>query len=53
MNLTPFVETLRHELAVAAEAGGDEARALADRLTSPLDSAARLVRRQAPTAAAD
>jgi hypothetical protein len=41
MNLTPFVETLRHELAVAAEAGGDEARALADRLTSPLDSAAR------------
>lgn len=42
MDLTPYVENLRNELAVAAAAGGDEARALADRLTLPLESAARL-----------
>ncbi|MEU0084495.1 toxin-antitoxin system HicB family antitoxin [Streptomyces sp. NPDC006274] len=42
MDLTPYVETLRRELAVAAEAGGDEARELADRLTAPLESATRL-----------
>jgi len=42
MDLTPYVDNLRHELAVAAEAGGDEARALAERLTAPLESAARL-----------
>ncbi|MFE6281048.1 toxin-antitoxin system HicB family antitoxin [Streptomyces sp. NPDC057877] len=42
MDLTPYVDTLRRELAVAAEAGGDEARALAERLTAPLESAARL-----------
>ncbi|MDV9188862.1 hypothetical protein R6L23_11660 [Streptomyces sp. SR27] len=42
MDLTPYVDRLRHELGVAAEAGGDEARALADRLTGPLESAARL-----------
>lgn len=43
MNISQYVENLRHELLVAAEAGGDEARALAERLTAPLDSAARLV----------
>ena len=43
MDLTPFVDQLRHELAVAADAGADEARALAERLTAPLDSAGRLV----------
>ncbi|MFE3074149.1 hypothetical protein [Streptomyces sp. NPDC059247] len=42
MDLTPYVESLRHELGVAAEAGGREARALAERLTGPLESAARL-----------
>lgn len=42
MDLTPYVDTLRRELAVAAEAGGDDARALAERLTAPLESAARL-----------
>lgn len=35
MDLTPYVDNLRHELAVAAETGGDEARALAERLTAP------------------
>jgi hypothetical protein len=43
MNLLPHVETLRRELLVAAEAGGDEARSLAERLITPLDSATRLV----------
>ncbi|WP_448320006.1 toxin-antitoxin system HicB family antitoxin [Streptomyces sp. CO7] len=43
MDLTPYVDTLRRELAVAAEAGGEEARELADRLTAPLESATRLV----------
>ncbi len=43
MNLSPHVETLRRELLVAAEAGGDEARSLAERLITPLDSATRLV----------
>ena len=42
MDLTPYVDKLREELAVAAEAGGEEARALAERLTAPLDSAVRL-----------
>ncbi|NUT93576.1 MAG: toxin-antitoxin system HicB family antitoxin [Saccharothrix sp.] len=42
MDLTPYVDNLRRELAVAAEAVGDEARALADRLTSQIDPATRL-----------
>lgn len=42
MDLTPYVDNLRHELAAAADAGGDEARALAERLTTPLESAVRL-----------
>ncbi|MFD6940545.1 hypothetical protein ACFWAP_30870 [Streptomyces goshikiensis] len=42
MDLTPYVDTLRRELAVAAEAGGEDARKLADRLTAPLESATRL-----------
>lgn len=53
MNLTTYVETLRQELAVAADAGSDEARALAERLTAPLESAARLVLLEALSAAAD
>jgi hypothetical protein len=42
MDLTPYVDSLRRDLAVAAEAGGEDARALAERLTAPLDSAIRL-----------
>ncbi|OEJ28619.1 histidine kinase [Streptomyces agglomeratus] len=52
MDLTPYVETLRRELAVAAEAGGDEARALAERLTAPLESATRLTMLNVLSAAA-
>ena len=53
MDITPYVDTLRHELAVAAEAGGDDARALAERLTAPLESAMRLALLDALSAAAD
>ncbi|WP_327713897.1 hypothetical protein OG912_39820 (plasmid) [Streptomyces sp. NBC_00464] len=42
MDLTPYVDSLRRELAVAAEAGGQDARELAERLTAPLESATRL-----------
>lgn len=42
MDLTPYVDNLRHELAAAAATGGEEARELAERLTAPLESAARL-----------
>ena len=53
MDLTPFVEQLRRELAVAADAGGEDARALAERLTAPLESAVRLILLEALSAAAD
>lgn len=53
MDLTPYVDTLRRELATAAEAGGEDARALADRLTAALDPAVRLTLLDALSAAAD
>jgi hypothetical protein len=53
MDLTPYVENLRRELQVAADAGGDEARALAERLTAPLESGVRLTLLDALSAAAD
>ncbi|MFH0175308.1 toxin-antitoxin system HicB family antitoxin [Streptomyces cacaoi] len=53
MDLTPYVDTLRRELAVAAEAGGDEARELAERLTAPLESATRLTMLHVLSAATD
>lgn len=52
MDLTRYVDELRRQLAIAAAAGGDEARELADRLTAPLDSAARLVLLEALSTAA-
>ncbi|WP_030723156.1 toxin-antitoxin system HicB family antitoxin [Streptomyces griseus] len=53
MDLTPFVDTLRRELAVAAEAGGKDARELAERLTAPLESATRLTMLNVLSAAMD
>ncbi len=53
MDLSLYTDILRDELAVAAEAGGDEARALAERLTGPLESATRLVLLEVLSAAAD
>ena len=53
MDLTPYVDTIRRELAVAALTGGEEARELAERLTAPLESAIRLTLLDALSAAAD
>jgi hypothetical protein len=53
MDLTQYVENLRRELIVAADAGGEESRALAERLAAPLESAVRLMLLDALSAAAD
>src|ERR1700754_1930516 len=53
MDLQPYVESIHRQLEVAAEAGGDEARALAERLAAPLDSAIRLALQDALAAAAE
>jgi hypothetical protein len=42
MELEPYVESIQRQLMAAAEAGGDEAGVLAERLLPPLDSALRL-----------
>jgi len=42
MDITPYVESLRQDLAAAAEAGGPEAKAAAERLALALDPAVRL-----------
>lgn len=52
MDLTQHVEALRHQLELAAAAGGEDARAVADRLIGALDSATRLVLLDALAAAA-
>ncbi|HEX9337005.1 MAG TPA: hypothetical protein VF892_14015 [Pseudonocardiaceae bacterium] len=53
MDLTSYVDSLREGLAVAAEAGGEDARALAERLVAPLESAVRLALLDALSAAAE
>lgn len=53
MDLTPYVDNVRRELAVAAETGGEDARALAERLTAPLAAAIRLTLLDTLSAAAD
>lgn len=52
MDLTRYVDDLQHRLATAADAAGEDARALAERLTAPLDAAVRLVLLDALSAAA-
>jgi len=42
VQLERYVNGLREQLEVASAAGGEEARALAERLTAPLDAAVRL-----------
>ncbi len=42
MDITPYVDSLRHDLIAAAEAGGPQAREWAERLTLALDPAVRL-----------
>src|SRR3954451_17375512 len=53
MDLTPHVEQIRGQLAVAAEAAGEAARPLAERLPAPLESAIQLTLLDALSAAAD
>lgn len=53
MELTQYVQNLRRELRTAAEVGGEDARALADRLLPPLDAAVRLTLLEALFAAAE
>ncbi len=42
MDITPYVDSLRRDLVAAAEVGGEEMRAAAERLTIALDPAMRL-----------
>jgi hypothetical protein len=53
MNLDSYVENIRHQLETAAEAGGDEARAVAERLVAPLEASIRLALQDALGAAAE
>jgi hypothetical protein len=53
MELEPYIATLRQEFASAAEAAGDEAMAVAERLIIPLESSVRLALLEALSAAAD
>jgi hypothetical protein len=53
MDLTVYVDQLQRQLAVAAEAGGEEARVVAERLAAPFDSAIRLTLQDALTVAAE
>lgn len=53
MRLDRYVDEIARQLAVAAAASGPEARALAERLALPLDSAVRLALLEALSAAAD
>jgi HicB-like protein involved in pilus formation len=53
MNIDPYVESIRTQLETAAQAGDEKARALAQRLAAPLDSAIRLALQDALAAAAE
>lgn len=53
MNVTSYVNSLGREFAALAEAGGDEARALVERLTGSLEPAIRMTLLDALSAAAD
>jgi hypothetical protein len=53
MNLHPYVEDVRRHLLLAADAGGEEARGVAERLVAPLEAALLLNLQQALSAAAE
>ena len=53
MDLRPYVDTIQQQLLLAGEAGGDEARAVAERLLAPLDATIRLALQDALAAAAE
>ncbi len=52
MDLRPYIDEIHDQLEMAAEAGGEAARALAERLVAPLDAAVRLSLLEALAAAA-
>lgn len=52
MELSPYIHDFRVGLLAAAEANGEEARALADRLVAPVEAMSRLVLLEALSAAA-
>lgn len=51
--MQPYVETIQEQLVRAADAGSDEARALAERLVAPLEAAVRLALQDALGAAVE
>jgi hypothetical protein len=53
MDLRLYVDNIHRQLALVAEAGGDDARALAERLLGPLDATIRLTLQDALAAAAE
>jgi len=53
MELGHYIENLHRQLMVAAEAGGDDSRALAERLIAPLEAAIQLTLQDALAAAAE
>lgn len=52
MQVDGYVESITRQLALSADAGGDEARRVAERLVAPLESAIRLALLDALSAAA-
>ena len=53
MELSPYVDKIQRQLITAAAAGGDDARALAERLLPPLEAATRLALQDALAVAAE
>lgn len=53
VDLQPYIDTVRNELALAASAAGPQAQELAERLTAPLESALRLAVLEALSAACE
>ena len=53
MDLAPYVDSIHRQFALAADAGGPEARDLAERLFAPLEATIRLTIQDALGAAAD
>jgi hypothetical protein len=53
MELSEYVETIHRHFAAAADAGGEESRAVAERLFAPLEAAIRLTLQDVLAAAAE
>jgi hypothetical protein len=53
MDLAPYVDHLQAQLAAGADAAGDEARAVVERLAAPLEAAIRLTLQDALAVAAE